>query len=70
VNPKLIVAENEETHPYHRQEGTDGAKSDLSWCDTNDVPRKIDGDDGCIQRGESAISSPRRSLGMCVHGEN
>ena len=49
VNPKLAVTGSEATYPYHRQEGTDGAKRSLGWCDTRDVLREIEGFYGHIQ---------------------
>jgi hypothetical protein len=68
VNPQLVT-QWEETYSDHCQEGTDGTKRGLSWCDVDDVLREIYGVDGHIQRGESAIP-PLRSLRTCMHGRN
>ena len=65
VNPKLVIAEWE-THPYHRQENTDGAECSLDWCDTGYFLREIEGLDGHIQRRDSTVP-PVLSRGLRNH---
>jgi len=69
VNPGLIIAESEETHPDHRQKGADGTEHGLCWCNTTDILREIQGFDSRIQRGECVIAS-LWSLGLGIHGGN
>ena len=48
VSSKLIVTE-EETHPNHRQEGSDGTEHTYDRDDTRDFLRKTQGTDSRIQ---------------------
>jgi hypothetical protein len=58
VSLKPVVAGCEEAYPNHCQEGTNGAKRGLCWCNVNDVLRKIQGINGHIQRRGSTIPPP------------
>jgi hypothetical protein len=59
-------AGQKETHFDSGKDEADGTKNDLSWCDINDVLRKVRGFDGQVQR-DSAVP-PLRSLRICIHG--
>ena len=67
VNLGGLVAEDEETYPYHHEEDTDGTENSLGWGDTCDLLREIQALDGHIQRRDGPVS-PLRSLGLGLHG--
>ena len=55
-------------HLDHRQEGADGTKCSIGWCDTRHLLRKVEGFDGNIQRGENPIPPLWLSV-FGIHGQ-
>ena len=55
MNPKLVITEWEGTHPNHYQEGTDGTKYSLGWCDASHFLREVEGFDSHVQRGYDTV---------------
>ena len=45
----------QETHPYHYEENTDGAKNGLSWCVARDFLHETEDFDETIQRRDDAL---------------
>ena len=69
MSTKLIVTEQEEAHPDHREEGNNGAEDDPGWWDITTISRDLQDDDDRIQRGEDAVVL-LWSSGAGTHGRN